>query len=164
MEVAIIDDIRTSGCIGKTRALCIDYGDKRIGIAVSDIGWQIASPLKVINSHGCFPAIMDFVNEYAVGVIVIGIPYALNGGAAGQQREKVEKFIDKLRSILALEMPDKENASIKIIVWDERYSSVDANKLLDEACMSKRSRRSRIDKVAASLILQGMVDALHARS
>ncbi|MDR1333277.1 MAG: Holliday junction resolvase RuvX [Holosporales bacterium] len=140
---------------GHARALCLDYGNKRIGVAISDIGWCIASPLKVINSHGCFPDIMEIIDEYAVGIVVVGVPCALNGGNAGKQREKVEKFVSKLMDLIGARFP-----TVRVILWDERYSSVAANRFLNEAGVSTAAKRQHIDKVAASFILQGILDAM----
>ncbi|MDR2458669.1 MAG: Holliday junction resolvase RuvX [Holosporales bacterium] len=164
-DAITVHNIDISRYKGNARALCLDYGDRRIGIAVSDMDLQIASPFKVINSHGCFPMILSIVDEYSVGLVVVGMPYALNGGNAGKQRKKVEKFIDKLTCLVAQKFTEQNSDArgllpIQIITWDERYSSVEAGGLLREACASKKTKRSCIDKLAASIILQGALDAL----
>lgn len=135
--------------IGKGRALCLDYGDKRIGVAVSDIDWIIASPLKVLQSHGCYPDIIKLVSDYSVEILVIGAPKPLSGGTSGKQFEKVKKFVTKLDEIF--------DSNIKIIYWDERLSSVAANRFLEESEMTLSNRKKNIDKVAASFILQGFL-------
>ena len=134
---------------GKCRVLCLDYGDKRIGLAISDINWMIASPLKVLESHGVVKDLLKVANENNAGVVVVGAPKALNGGDSGKQLEKVKKFVEKLNELL----PEKI-----ILFWDERLSSVAATRFLDEAEMSLTKRKKTIDKVAASFILQGMLD------
>jgi putative Holliday junction resolvase len=165
MNEITIHDADVSWYRGYTRALGLDYGDKRIGIAVSDMDWRIASPLKVINSHGCFPAILNIIDEYSVGLVVVGIPYALNGGNAGKQCEKVKKFIDKLvylvtQKFTALNGEAQDAFPVQIITWDERHSSVEASGLLSDARASQKTMRACIDKIAASIILQGTLDAL----
>ncbi|MDR1609717.1 MAG: Holliday junction resolvase RuvX [Holosporales bacterium] len=159
-DATTVRNLDVSGYRGSARALCLDYGDKRIGTAVSDIDWQIASPLKVINSHGCFQEILSIIDGYSVGLVVVGMPHALNGGNAGKQREKVEKFVDKLACLVTQKFAEQ---TIQIITWDERYSSVEANTLLSEVRTSKKTKRTCVDKIAASLILQGMLDALTSR-
>ncbi len=136
-------------CIGKSRALCLDYGDKRIGVALSDIGWNIASPLVVLDSHGVFPKLLKIIEENKVGVIVVGAPQSLAGGSSGKQHEKVKKFTEKL---------DELAKDIIIVFWDERYSSVAATRALVEAEMTHAKKKQYIDKVAASFILQGFLN------
>ena len=134
---------------GKCRVLCLDYGDKRIGLAISDINWMIASPLKVLESHGVVKDLLKVANENNAGVVVVGAPKALNGGDSGKQLEKVKKFVEKLNELL----PEKI-----ILFWDERLSSVAATRFLDEAKISLSQKKKNIDKVAASFILQGVLD------
>lgn len=139
--------------IGKCRVLSIDYGDKRVGVAVSDINWRIASPLKVLESHGVYNELFQLILDYSIGIVVVGAPKALNGGESGKQFEKVKKFVEKLE-----ELSVSKSLDIKIIYWDERLSSVAANRFLDESEMSISRKKKNIDKVAASFILQGFLD------
>lgn len=139
--------------IGKNRALCIDYGDKRIGLAVSDINWIISSPLKTLPSHGIFNTIFDILKQYGIGVVVIGAPRTLSGQSGGKQFEKIKKFVTKLE-----ELQEKRGGDLKIVYWDERFSSVAANRYFEEAGMSVSKRKENIDKVAASFILQGFIN------
>ena len=104
------DELCLNDLKGKYRALCIDYGDKRVGVAISDINWKIASPLVILESHGVYNRLLEIINEQKVGVIVIGAPLALNGGTSGNQLEKVKKFVENLEK--KIEKP--------IIMWDER--------------------------------------------
>ena len=139
--------------IGKCRVLCLDYGDKRVGVAISDINWRIASPLKVLESHGVYSDLFKLISEYSIGIVVVGAPKALNGGDSGKQFEKVKKFVEKLD-----ELSNSKSLDIKIIYWDERLSSVAANRFLNESEMSISRKKKNIDKVAASFILQGFLD------
>ena len=134
---------------GNCRVLCLDYGDKRVGVAISDINWMIASPFKVLESHGVYKDLLKLIEENNIGVIVVGAPRALNGGGSGKQFEKVKKFVEKLNELL----PEK-----LILFWDERLSSVAATRFLDEAGMNLAQKKKNIDKVAASFILQGVLN------
>jgi putative Holliday junction resolvase len=139
--------------VGKCRALGIDYGDKRIGIAVSDIGWNISSPLKVLDNHGAYQKLFQLVDEYMVGVIVIGMPVSLKGQVEGEQVIKVKKFAGKLGDLL-----EDRSKNIELIGWDERMSSNAAHGILSECGASTTYRKHNIDKIAASFILQGFLD------
>lgn len=142
-----------SNYIGFSRALCFDYGDKRIGVAISDINWLIASPFKILPSHGIFNDVFNIFKEYEVKFIVIGAPKTLSGIAAGKQFEKVKKFSLKLEQLIK-----EKDLDIKIIYWDERFSSVAVSHYFDEAELSLSKRKNNVDKVAASFILQGFLD------
>ncbi len=142
-----------SDYISNGRALCFDYGDKRIGLAISDINWQIASPFKTLSSHGIFNYVFDIFKEYDVNTVIIGAPRTLSGISAGKQFEKVKKFALKLEELI-----EKYKLNLNIIYWDERFSSVAFNRYFDEAEMSVSKRKNNIDKVAASFILQGFLD------
>ncbi len=147
-----------SDYVGNNRALCFDYGDKRVGVAVSDINWMIASPLKTFPSHGIFNNIFNIFNEYQIAVIIIGAPRTLSGISNGKQFEKVKKFTLKLEELI-----NERALDLKIIYWDERFSSVAANRYLDEAEMSISKRKNNIDKIAASFILQGFLNFVAMR-
>lgn len=146
----IIDakELCASDIKGKGRALCIDYGDRRVGIAISDINWLISSPLTVLNSHGVYGELISIIDEYEVCLIVVGTPLPLNGDASGKQLYKVKKFISKLNDI----MPN-----MPIITWDERQSTNGAQRVLERADISRKRFKDKIDKVAASFILEGFL-------
>ena len=133
---------------GKCRVLCIDYGDKRVGIAISDINWLIASPLVVLDSQGVYRGILDIVETNKIGVIVVGAPLALNGAKGGKQLGKVNNFVQKLNEMCEC---------VAIVMWDERMSTCGAQRILT-GCGSRIHRNKLIDKVAASFILEGFLD------
>ena len=133
---------------GKGRVLCIDYGDRRVGLALSDVNWIISSPYAVLESHGIYPKIKKIIVEKSVVLMVIGLPCSLNGGFNGKQLEKVKKFVKKLET----------ETETTITYWDERLSTVSASHFLYEANINKRNQTGYIDKVAASLILTGFLD------
>jgi len=132
------------------RVLGLDVGDKRIGVAISDPEEIIARPLTVISGNegkSAIEAIAQLVEQYDVKLIIIGLPYSLNG-SEGQQAEKVKSFVEMLsRSI-----------NTRIEFRDERLSTVAAQRLLSEAGR-KRSRKSPRDDAAAAFILQGYLDS-----
>lgn len=130
------------------RILGLDIGDKRIGIAVSDGLGLTAQGLTTVQRENCIEALRDLIREYEVESIIVGIPKMLNG-SIGIQGEKVLRFVDELRKAL----------SVPISLWDERLSTVSAEKVLVEANMSRKKRKGVRDKVSAVLILQNYLDS-----
>jgi putative Holliday junction resolvase len=133
------------------RILALDVGDSRIGVAMSDPEQIIASPLTVIardEDISAIEAIIRLVSQYDVKRIVVGMPYSLDG-SMGRQADKVKDFVDKL----------SQRINTGIDLWDERLSTVAAERLLIEAG-NKKARRSRRDDAAAAYILQGYLDSL----
>jgi putative Holliday junction resolvase len=146
-------DLDYSSYVGKKRVLCVDYGEKRIGLAISDINWRIASPLRYLDNRGVYPSLFCVIEKQDIGVVIVGAPIALNGGNSGKQFEKIKTFTERFSELSATGTFD-----IKILYWDERLSTVAANKILTEAKMTIANKRKNIDKVAASFILQGFLD------
>ena len=134
------------------RIICLDVGDKRIGVAVSDALGMAAHGLKTINRDGCMPALKAVIEEYQeeIGSILVGLPKMLSG-AVGIQGEKVLAFVEELKS--SLQLP--------VIMWDERLSTVSAEKALLEAGLSRDKRKGLRDKVAAVIILQSYLDSVN---
>lgn len=130
----------------------LDVGDKTIGIAISDLSETIAQGLTTIKRSSNtkdFERIKHIINEYEVGIIIIGLPKNMNG-TLGPQGEKVIKFAEQLKDVL--DMP--------IILWDERLTTVEAQRvLIEKADMSRSKRKEVIDKLAAVLILQNYLDS-----
>jgi putative Holliday junction resolvase len=134
------------------RILGIDYGDKRIGVAVCDELGLTAQGLATIvrkDVERDIAAIAEYITEYHVEKIVIGYPVMLDG-SEGIQCEKVNRFIDILQS----------RFSLSVIKWDESLSTKEAEKILIEANMSRKKRKKVVDKLAAIIILQGYLDYL----
>jgi putative Holliday junction resolvase len=129
----------------------LDIGEKRIGIALGDEELFIASNYKVINKqeeNKDIENIKNIVKNEKVEKIVYGLPKNMNG-TIGQQAEKVSAFIDKLSVCI----------SIPVTPWDERLSSLEAERfLISEVDMSRGKRKKVIDKIAAQIILQGYLD------
>jgi putative Holliday junction resolvase len=133
------------------RILAMDVGDSRIGVAMSDPELIIASPLTVIardEDDSAIEALIRLIDQYDVGKVVVGLPYSLDG-SIGRQANKVKDFVDKL----------SQRINTGIDLWDERLSTVAAERLLSEAG-NKKAKRSRRDDAAAAYILQGYLDSL----
>lgn len=128
----------------------LDVGDKTIGVALSDSMGITAQPLKTIRRKGYekdFEELMQIIESNSVDEIISGLPKNMNG-TLGPQGEKVIKFIERLQKAI----------DIKVEYWDERLTTVAAQKALIEADMSREKRKKVVDMVAAALILQGYLD------
>ncbi len=131
------------------RVMGLDVGDKYIGVAISDGLGLTAQGIKTVNRDGCMEAFKIIIEEYEVKSIVVGIPKMLNG-TIGIQGEKVLKFVDELKAATPL----------PVSLWDERLSTVTAEKVLIEANLSRKKRKGLRDKVSAIVILQNYLDSI----
>jgi len=131
------------------RAVGIDFGDARVGVAVSDELGMLAHPLETITVRDTDPVkrVMEIVREKQAGVVVIGLPKNMDG-TTGSAAEKARAFADKLRA-----------GGIDVRMWDERLSTVAAQRNLHEAGRNAKTSRAVIDQAAAQIILQGWLDA-----
>jgi putative Holliday junction resolvase len=132
------------------RLLGLDVGDKRIGIALSDETATIASGLETMERVGPrkdLRKLAALAREHAVSDVVVGLPRQLDG-ELGPQAQKVLQFMEELRPVV----------KIPVVSWDERFTSVLATRALIEGGVSRRDRRGVVDKVSATLILQGYLD------
>ncbi len=139
-----------------SRILGLDYGMKRIGLAVSDADEVIALPLKVLHVEGPKQALDEVVRacaEAKADKLVVGLPLNMNG-SAGFQAENVKAFVAELGPRLA----------IPIETWDERLSTRSAENVLIEAGTRRENRRKVIDKLAAQIMLQNYLDARAPRT
>jgi len=133
------------------RTLGIDLGDKTIGLAISDPSGILSQPVKTVRRIDIkrdMDAIKHVIDEYNVVKIVIGLPRNMNG-SIGPQCEKTLQFADTLRGTIGLE----------VVLWDERLTTVLAERALLEADLSRKKRRKVIDSVAASIILQSYLES-----
>ncbi len=133
------------------RLMGLDVGDKRIGIALSDEGAVIASPRETLERSGNRKDIrymLELARREEVSEIVVGMPFSLDG-SLGPQAHKVERFVEAL----------KAETDIRITTWDERLTTVSAERALLEGDVSRAKRKKTIDRVAAALILQGYLDS-----
>ena len=139
----------------KNSILGIDLGKKRTGIAVSDINQKIASPLKVIENmkfNEILNILEKIVNERNICAIVVGDPINMDG-SIGPKSQSSRSFIKNLSKEL----------DIPILLWDERLTTVSAERSLLEADISRKKRQKVIDKIAASIILQNFLDYLNTK-
>ena len=133
------------------RILAIDYGARRMGLAVSDplgITAQGLETLERKNKRGDFARLERTLRKYEVSEIVLGYPLRMSG-EAGAQSQKVSEFAETLR----------QKFQIPVHLWDERLTSAEANRLLREAEVSTRKRVQAVDRMAAVLILQSFLQA-----
>ena len=133
------------------RCLGIDFGSSRIGIAISDDLGMLAHPLETIpNDSGFLSRLQKIVLEKGVSRIVVGIPRNMDG-SYGPSAEKAKLFLSQLKS---------EFASVQMIAWDERLTTVEAQRLLHAAGRDVKKSRPIIDQVAAQVLLQSYLDSV----
>ncbi len=133
--------------------LGIDYGSKRMGLAVSDLSCTIATPYKILYRREIsadMAELRKIMAEKEIGAIVMGLPLQMNG-EEGEIAAEVRKFAAIL----------EENFKFPVLLWDERLSSsAMENFLIKEADLSRKKRAKVLDASAAAYILQGALDAL----
>jgi putative holliday junction resolvase len=139
------------------RLLGLDVGAKTIGLALSDVTWSVASPVRTLRRSRLvkdIEALRPLAHELEVGGIVIGLPVEMTG-REGPRCQSVRQFARDLES--ALHLPTA--------FWDERLSTAAVERfLIGEADLSRGRRRTLVDRAAAAWILQGALDALrHSR-
>jgi putative Holliday junction resolvase len=138
------------------RALGVDYGRKRVGLALSDATGMLARPWKTLAVSGLDRQAVEVTREVAalaresegLSVIVIGLPRRLSG-EANEQTAAVEQLAARLRRQIA----------VPIVLQDERLTSREADELLSKREKDWRKRKARLDAVAAAVILQDYLDA-----
>jgi len=134
------------------RVLGLDVGDKTIGIAISDPLGYTAQGITTIRRKSeamDIEELKKICKEYSVDTIVSGLPKNMNN-SIGPQGEKVIKLCEVI----------KQNIDLPIIMWDERLTTVAANRAMLEADLSRAKRKKIVDKVAATYILQGYLDSI----
>ena len=137
-----------------TKVLCLDVGDRTLGIAISDSSHTIAQGVHSLRFSSSSPKekvayIKKMISSHRVGKIVIGIPFDLRG-REGEQAKKTREFARLL----------KEEVNIPIVFADERFTSLAAERFLREGGVNLRKRRKIKDKVAATILLQDYLDSL----
>ncbi|MEB4858100.1 MULTISPECIES: Holliday junction resolvase RuvX [Priestia] len=135
------------------RVLGLDVGTKTIGVAVSDeMGWtaQGIETIKIADEQmeQSYPRLQQLIDEYSVEKIVVGLPKNMNG-TIGPRGEACIEFADSV----------KEKLNIETMMWDERLSTMAAERVLLSADVSRKKRKKVIDKMAAVMILQGYLDS-----
>lgn len=133
-----------------TRKMGIDFGEVRIGIALSDPLCIIASPYetyKRISLEKDFEHLTQLIKTNNVDTVVFGLPYQMDG-----QEGKIAKIVREFAEML------KEKANVEIVFVDERLSSVEAEEILINANVKREDRKMLIDKIAAQIILQQYIE------
>ena len=133
------------------RCLGIDFGSSRIGIAISDELGMLAHPLETIPNDSLFLSrLQKIVLEKGISRIVVGIPRNMDG-SYGPSAEKAKLFFSQLQS---------EFPGVQLISWDERLTTVEAQRLLHAAGRDIKKSRAVIDQVAAQVLLQSYLDSV----
>ncbi|MEC1261378.1 Holliday junction resolvase RuvX [Bacillus swezeyi] len=137
------------------RILGLDLGSKTLGVALSDeMGWtaQGIETVKIDEASGDYglSRLAELTKDYTIDKIVLGFPKNMNG-TVGPRGEASQKFAEVL----------EEAFQIPVVLWDERLSTMAAEKMLISADVSRQKRKKVIDKMAAVMILQGYLDSLN---
>ncbi|MCY9510778.1 Holliday junction resolvase RuvX [Paenibacillus larvae] len=133
------------------RKMGLDYGDRTIGVAVSDLLGLTAQGVEVIRrkkQEEDLARIGELIREYEVSELVVGLPKNMNG-TIGPRGELCQEFAGLL----------KRQFGLPVYLWDERLTTVSATRTLLEADVSRKKRKQVVDKMAAALILQGYMDS-----
>jgi putative Holliday junction resolvase len=136
------------------RVMALDYGDRRIGVALSDPLGVSAQPLLTIERRSRaddFERLAGLAREHAVTRVVVGLPLGMDG-SRGERVRLTELFMERVRKATGLPVEP----------WDERLTTVQAERVLIESDLSRRRRRSVIDQAAAVILLQSWLDARRA--
>jgi len=137
------------------RVLCIDYGEKRMGLAVSDELRITAQPLGHIEVGGGktgIPDVIALIAEHEIAEIVLGMPFTLDG-EIGQAASQVLHFARELR----------HRTGLSVATCDERFSTVEGERVLIEGGVRRKKRKKKIDSVAAAIVLQSFLDARRSK-
>lgn len=134
------------------RAIGIDLGSKRIGVAVSDSKGSLATPIEVLERQGDrgreHLALADLATEWEAEIVVVGVPYNMDGSLGPAAKKH-------LREAKAL----GEALGLEVVAYDERLTTVSAERFLMQQEMKADARRRVVDKVAAAVMLQSWLDA-----
>jgi putative Holliday junction resolvase len=137
------------------RALGLDVGERRVGIAISDPTGTVVRPLETLvrgSREEDFAAIAALIAEHNVELVVVGQPLSLDG-SEGPQARRISRYAQRL----------EDRITVPIVFWDERYTTVAAEEIMLQNRSKRKRRRSRaesgVDAVAAAVILQSYLDS-----
>lgn len=133
------------------KILGLDYGETRIGVAISDALGMIANPLDTISEKDRslqLEKVATVAKQHGAQKLVVGYPKRMDG-TLGHRAEYTEEFARELSEILG----------IPYVMWDERLSSTEAHRILESGGVSGKKRKTKVDKIAAVIILQGYLDS-----
>ncbi len=134
------------------RTMSLDVGTRTIGIAVSDLTGMLASGVETIrrtSEERDYARLTELVKEYDVDTLVVGYPKNMNG-TIGERAQACEAMAQKLQEMFP---------GCKVVLWDERLSTVAAERVLVDADMRRKKRKKVIDMMAAVVILQNYLDS-----
>jgi putative Holliday junction resolvase len=138
--------------MGETCFVGIDFGTARIGVAVSDTEKKVAFPLDVVHrkngSYG-LKRLRKLLEDRNIGAFVVGLPYRENG-EIGEEGTRVLQYCESLR----------EYFNVDVKTWDERYTTLAAERMLVSSDVKRAGRKRVIDSISAQIILQSYLDAL----
>lgn len=134
------------------RILAIDYGQKRVGLAVTDPLRITANALDTIAVHELMNYLVSYLTKEKVDIIVVGQPLQMNGSESESM-----KFINPFINALKKKFPDTE-----LVMFDERFTSVLAHKTMLDAGLNKKNRQNKglVDRISATIILQGYLESI----
>jgi putative Holliday junction resolvase len=134
------------------RILALDHGTKRIGVAISDETKTIAQPLEYIPAEpfaDFLARLKELLVEKEIDLVLIGLPRNMDG-SYGPAAQKVEAFVAVLRNAI----------TVPIKTWDERLTSLQANRILIQGKVRRGQRKEKVDKMAAAILLQNYLDGM----
>ena len=135
------------------RVLGVDHGERRIGLALGDPSGVLATPYDTIDANGGLATVARVCRETGATRIVVGLPLRLDAGE-GPAAERARAFAEALRKRVA----------VPVELWDERFSTVTAEKALIEGGTRRARRRQLVDRLAAQILLQHYLDSRAARA
>lgn len=136
----------------KGRVLAIDYGQRRIGLALSDPLGITAQPMEAIerrNNRSLMEELEKLITRWEVKMIVVGLPFNMDGSKGGKALQTTETFIQRLQ----------ERFDLPVIAWDERLTTVSAQRTLKEMDQKPKSQKGKVDTIAAQIMLQSYLDS-----
>ena len=144
------------------RILGIDFGDRRTGVAITDLTGTLANGIETIESTGltdCAKKVLVIAEKYRVSEIVLGYPINMNG-TKGESSVKIEKFKEILENLVK---PRNENIrdvrDVKVILFDERLSTSLAHVYMNQTGIKSKDRKQKVDMLSAQIILQNYIDS-----
>ena len=130
----------------RKRAMALDVGDARIGLALSDPLGLSAQPLSTLERSGSSAEeIAELAKQNDVSTLVVGLPKTLDG-EIGEQAQKVLKFKEELQNCV--------DEDVQIVEWDERLTTVEASRIIQGSKLKNKKRRQALDRISAAIILE----------
>lgn len=142
--------------INMGRFLALDYGTKRTGIAISDTLKLIANGLTTVPTHTLLNYLKSYLEKEDVECIIVGLPKQMNNEYSDNMKH-IRPFVNKLKSLYP---------TIPVVLYDERFTSVLAQKTIIDAGLKKKDRQNKalVDEISAVIILQSYMESLRLRN